>query len=384
MKYIKRKIEDEIIRLLPKGKVIVVYGPRQSGKTTMLQHINKSQNFDALWLDADSLDVRERISAMTPEKWKTILNGKKTLVIDEAQRVDGIGLALKILIDNIKDLQVIVTGSSAFDLRNKTEESLTGRKFEFLLLPLSFEEMSAIESPLEELRTLETRLIYGSYPEIVFSEGDRERILTSLTSSYLYKDVLALDGVAKSSALDKLVRALAFQVGSEVSYQELAGFVGIDRKTVEKYIDILKRCFVIFELGSYSKNLRNEIKKSHKFYFFDLGIRNAVIGNLLPFSSRAAEEIGHLWENYCISERFKLNANLPLPPRIYFWRTKAGQEVDYLEESASGLNAWEIKWNPSKITKSAPSAFRTAYPKATWNVLTPDDCIDFLTHSIDK
>lgn len=379
MKYIKRDIEDEIVRLLPKGKVIVVYGPRQSGKTTMLRHIVDENSIDALWLDADFIDVRQLLVDMSPEKWRGLLGGRKTLIIDEAQRVADIGLALKILADNCKDVQIVVTGSSALDLKNRTEEALTGRKYDFLLLPPSFAEMASAYSALSEMRSLESRLVYGSYPDVVASEGERDRTLMSLASSYLYKDILVLDGVAKSSALDRLVRAMAFQIGSEVSMQELAETAGIDRKTVEKYVDLLKRCFVILELGAYSRNLRNEIKKSRKLYFVDLGIRNAVIGNLLPLASRPGDEVGHLWENYCIAERFKRNANLPVRPRSYFWRTRTGQEVDYLEETAQGVSAWEMKWNPKKAGGTIPAAFGSAYPGARWGFVTPRDCVPFLT-----
>ena len=381
MNYIKRKIEPEIIRLMSKGKAIVVYGPRQSGKTTMLKHIIEENGLDAVWLDADLLAVRELFSGMSPEKWRNILGEKKTVVIDEAQRIENIGLALKILVDNMSDVRILVTGSSALDLRNRTEEALTGRKFDFLLLPLSFEEFSAANGELSEMREIESRLVYGSYPDVVASGIDRDRTLTSLASSYLYKDILAADGMAKPAALDKLVRALAFQIGCEVSYQELAAIVGIDRKTAEKYVNLLKRCFVVFELGAYARNLRNEIKKSRKIYFFDNGIRNAVIGNLLPLSSRAGDEIGHLWENYCLAERYKRNANIAVSPRSYFWRTKSGQEIDYLEEDAGGLSAWEVKWNPSKAQGAAPGAFRTAYPSSKWGFVSPGNCAHFFRGS---
>ena len=362
MQYMPREIEREIVRLMPKGKVIVVYGPRQSGKTTMVRHIVEEQGIDALWLDADMLDVRRMLTELSPEKWKSILGGKRTLVVDEAQRVDGIGLALKILIDNVKGLQVIVTGSSALELKNRTEEPLTGRKFDFLLLPPSFSELSGMSGVLSETRLVEERLVYGSYPDVLAAGADRERVLRALASSYLYKDLLSLDGIVKSAALEKLTVALAFQIGSEVSYQELADTADIDRKTAEKYVDLLKRCFVVFEVGAYSRNLRNEIKKSRKFYFHDVGVRNAVIGNLLPLSSRPGDETGHLWENYVIAERFKRNANLPMPPRPYFWRTKSGQEVDYLEEVNGGISAWEIKWNARKAHGSLPAAFLASYP----------------------
>ncbi|MBP5226205.1 MAG: ATP-binding protein [Kiritimatiellae bacterium] len=378
MNYIKRAIEHEIARLLPQGKVIVVYGPRQSGKTTMVRHIVEERKLDALWLDADMADVRRMLTELSPEKWESILGGRRTLIIDEAQRVEDIGIALKILIDNIKGLRVIVTGSSALELKNRTEEPLTGRKFDFLLLPPSFAELSGMSDALSEIRSVEDRLVYGSYPDVLSAGADRERVLRSLASSYLYKDLLSLDGIVKSAALEKLTMALAFQIGSEVSYQELADTVGIDRKTAEKYVDLLKRCFVVFEVGAYSRNLRNEIRKSRKFYFHDVGVRNAVIGNLLPLASRSGDETGHLWENYVIAERFKRNVNLPTPPRAYFWRTKSGQEIDYIEESNGGIVAWEIKWNARKARGSLPSAFRAAYPGTPCGFISRENLPPFL------
>lgn len=377
MNYIERQIEPEIIKRIPSGKVNIIYGPRQSGKTTLVRHLVESQKISTLWLDADMLDVREQVARMSPEKWRTLIGGRSLVVIDEAQRIENIGLSLKILIDNVKDAQVIVTGSSALDLRNRTDEPLTGRKFEYVLLPPSFRELSGNDI-LSERRSLETRLVYGSYPGVLAAEDDRDRTLMSLASSYLYKDVLAIDGIAKSSVLDKLIRALAFQIGQEVSYQELGDTVGIDRKTAEKYVDLLKKSFVVFELPAYARNLRNEIRKSRKIYFHDVGIRNAVIGNLLPLESRPPEEIGHLWENYVIAERFKMKVNESIPPRMFFWRTRTQQEVDYVEESATGLSAWEMKWNAKKATGSLPASFYSAYPNARTDFVTPESIHEFL------
>ena len=379
MEYIARKIESQIVRRLSSGKINVVYGPRQSGKTTMVKHLVEEQKLNALWLDADLLDVRELLVNMSSEKWRSIIGGHDTLVIDEAQRVEGIGLALKILVDHIKGVKVVVTGSSALDLRNRLDEPLTGRAFSYVLLPPSFCELAYAGDSLSEARALEQRLVYGSYPGVLADLKDRDFTLMSLASSYLYKDVLIVDGIAKSAVMDKLVRALAFQIGQEVSYQELGELVGVDRKTAEKYVDLLKKCFVVFELPAYARNLRNEIKKSRKIYFHDLGIRNAAIGNLLPLSSRAQEEVGHLWENYLIAERYKLNVNATIPPRMFFWRTKAQQEVDYLEECAEGLFAWEMKWNAKKAIGELPLAFRKSYPEARTGFVSPANARDFLT-----
>lgn len=377
MEYIEREIEPEIVKRLDSGKVNIIYGPRQSGKTTMVRHLVSSQELNPLWLDADMLDVRELVSDMSPEKWRRILQGHTTLVIDEAQRIDGIGLSLKILIDHVPGIQVIVTGSSALNLRNRTDEPLTGRNFSYTLLPPSFRELAA-KDILTEQRALEERLVFGSYPGVLAESEDRARVLSSLASSYLYKDVLSLEGIAKPPVLDKLIRVLAFQVGQEVSFQELGGLVGIDRKTVEKYVDLLEKSFVLFDLSAYSGNLRNEIKKAHKIYFYDLGIRNAVIGNLLPLSARSEVEIGHLWENYLIAERLKGNVNLAIPVRSYFWRTHTQQEVDYIEEKNGTLLAWEMKWNPAKVKKTLPASFTNAYPNAQTGFVTPKNMCDFL------
>lgn len=378
MDYIDRDIEQEIVKRLHSGKINVVLGPRQSGKTTMVRHLVDNRHLDALWLNADLLDVRELLVNMSPEKWRSLIGRHNAVVIDEAQRVEGIGLALKILIDSAGELPVIVTGSSSLNLQSQLDEPLTGRQYEWILLPFSFAELSRRDL-LSEKRSIEARLVYGSYPGVLAGAEDRDRLVSSLASSYLYKDMLVLDGIAKTSVLDKLVRALAFQVGQEVSYQELSGLVGVDRKTVEKYVDVLKKCFVVFELPAFSRNQRNEIKKSRKIYFHDLGIRNAVIGNLLPLSSRPQEEIGHLWENYLIAERFKMNVNKPVSVRMHFWRTRLQQEVDYVEECANGIDAWEMKWNPQAAVRCRlPKAFVEAYPEARTGCVSPANVQEFL------
>ena len=377
MSYITRNIEKDLISSLGKGKAILVYGPRQSGKSTLLRHLFNGRMEDVLWLDADMMDVRSLFHDPAPERFMSMMKGRKILVIDEAQRIESIGLAIKILVDNVKDVDVIATGSSAFELRNRTGEALTGRKMEFYLMPFSYGELASAYGALSESRMLEDRLIYGSYPGVAVDLASRDGELASLASSYLYKDVLSLSGLHKPAILEKLIRALAFQIGSEVSFQELAGLVGADRKTVEKYVEILERCFVLFRLCAFSRNLRNEIKKSVKIYFWDTGIRNAVIGNVLPLSSRPPEEVGHLWENYVIAERKKKMLNKPFPPIGYFWRTHAQQEVDYVEESASGLSAYEIKWAQSR-SHAISQVFAKAYPNAGINTVNRSNYADFL------
>ena len=375
MDYIPRKIESEINSRLCQGKAIIIYGPRQSGKTTMLRHLVRPHGDTVLWLNGDSPDIRSEIENITSTKWKAIIGRKRIVVIDEAQRIEGIGLAIKLLVDELADVQVLASGSSSFDLASRTAEPLTGRKFEFQLLPLSFFEMCAHHGLLEEKRSREQRLLFGSYPDIVNHPGDEQPLLSSLAGSYLYKDLLMLDGIKKPSLLDKLVRAVALQLGNEVRSAELATLTGADNKTVDRYLDLLEKSFVLFALPAFSRNARNEIKKSRKIYFFDLGVRNAVLGNFTSIKART--DTGALWENYLILERFKNHCNRPFPPRRFFWRTTEQSEIDYLEEESDRLSAWEFKLNPAAKVK-IPIAFTRAYPGAKTGVVTADNYDDFL------
>lgn len=375
MEYISRNIEPEIQSRLFSGKAIIVYGPRQSGKTTMLKHLVKPYGNDVLWLNGDSPDIRAELEGVTLTKWKAILGRKTIVVIDEAQRIDSIGLAVKLIVDELPGVQVIASGSSSFDLANRTSEPLTGRKLEYKLLPLSFAELCSHHGLLEEKRSREQRLLFGAYPDIVNHPGDEQRLLSSLAGSYLYRDLLMLDSIKKPSLLDKLIRALALQLGSEVKTSELALLTGADNKTVDRYLDLLEKSFVVFPLPAFSRNARNEIKKGRKFYFFDLGVRNAVLGNFLPLGGRT--DSGGLWENYLVLERLKNQCNTPFPPRCFFWRTTDQREIDYLEELPNGLSAWEFKSN-SKGKRKFPMAFTQAYPKAETAYVTPDNYDDFL------
>ena len=380
MTYIARYLEPEIKSRMFTGKAIIVYGPRQCGKTTMIRHITSQWAEDVIWLNGDSPDVRAELDRVTVARWKLILGKKKILVLDEAQRVPNVGLALKLITDEIPEVQIIASGSSSFELADKTSEPLTGRKFEYRLLPLSFSEMVAQNGLLAEKQCLEQRLLFGAYPDIVTHLEDSARLLSELVGSYLFKDIYALDGLKKTKILDNLVKALAMQVGSEVSLNELASLTGTDRKTVETYIDLLEKTYVVFSLGAYSGNLRNEIKKGKKIYFYDLGVRNAVMGNFSSIDSRTDK--GALWENYLILERLKNTLNQPFPPQRFFWRTTAPQskEVDYLEKTAERLCAWEMKANPASKAR-IPLSFRKAYPDAQTEILTPDNYDTFLLES---
>jgi len=378
MDYIRRTLEEELRRRLFGGKALILYGPRQSGKTTLVKHlVSELPAGDVLWLNGDNPDVRTRLSGISTSTWRLLLGNRRLLVVDEAQHIDGIGIALKLVIDEIPEVQVIATGSSAFELMNRTAEPLTGRKFQFRLPPLTFRELVAARGLLEETQERERRLLFGSYPDVVAHPGEEPYLLSEIAGSYLFKDIYALDGLKKTSALDRLVRALAFQIGSEVSLGELAGLVGMDVKTVDRYIDLLAKCYIVHPLGAFSRNLRNEIKKGFKVYFYDLGIRNAVIGNFSPISSRS--DAGHMWENYLIMERVKLNANRPFPPRQFFWRTMApkSNEIDYLEEADGKLKAWEIK-SDTNSTAKIPRTFRNAYPDAETGIITPRNYDSFL------
>ena len=380
MTYIARYLEPEIKSRMFTGKAIIVYGPRQCGKTTMIRHLTSQWADDVIWLNGDSPDVRAELDRVTVARWKLILGKKKILVLDEAQRVPNVGLALKLITDEIPEVQIIASGSSSFELADKTSEPLTGRKFEYRLLPLSFSEMVAQNGLLAEKQCLEQRLLFGAYPDIVTHLEDSARLLSELVGSYLFKDIYALDGLKKTKILDNLVKALAMQVGSEVSLNELASLTGTDRKTVETYIDLLEKTYVVFSLGAYSGNLRNEIKKGKKIYFYDLGVRNAVMGNFSSIDSRTDK--GALWENYLILERMKNTLNQPFPPQRFFWRTTAPQskEVDYLEKTAQTLCAWEMKANPASKAR-IPLSFRKAYPDAQTEILTPDNYDTFLLES---
>ena len=372
---IKRELEEKIERYFFKGKALILFGPRQAGKTTLMEVILKKRNESVLVLNGDEADVRESLSNTTSTKIKAIIGNHKIVFIDEAQRIPNISLTLKLFTDQLKDVQVIATGSSAFELAYKTNEPLTGRKFEFLLFPLSFGEMVKHHGLLTEKRLLEHRLIFGYYPEIVSSPGMETKLLKLLASSYLYKDLLMLEQVKKPALIEKLLKALALQLGNEVSNNELAQLIEADKGTVEKYLDLLEKVFVIFRLPAFSRNVRNEIKKGKKIYFYDNGIRNAVIGNFSPLNSRT--DVGPLWENFLISERMKFLHYNEIDYERYFWRTTQQQEIDYIEIEAGAMKAFEIKWNP-KAKAKFPKTYLKAYPESELQVLTPRNFEGFL------
>ena len=367
---LKKRIESQLF----KGKAIILMGSRQTGKTCLLADIFPSEQ-DALWLSGDDVDVQSMMENMTAQRMRTLLGDRKAIVIDEAQRIKDIGLRMKVITDQMKDVQLVATGSSAFELANRLNEPLTGRKWEYQLYPLSFAEMMTHHGLLTEKRLLTHRLVYGYYPEVVTSAGNERNVLKMLSDSYMYKDVLAMGSIKKSDKLMTLLRAIAFQVGDQVSYSELASTVGIDVKTVESYIDVLEKCYIIFRLPSFSRNLRNELKNNRKIYFYDNGIRNALISNFSQMELRT--DSGALWENFAISERIKFTAYNQLWCNRYFWRTHEQKEIDYVEDSDGVLSAFEFKYNPKKKVK-IPKHFAEAYPNAKFQAITPDNFEEFV------
>ncbi|MCK9577956.1 ATP-binding protein [bacterium] len=368
---IQKKIEKELF----KGKVIIVYGARQVGKTTLVKKILKERGEERNYFDCEFLSVQEALSQLEPKRIKDFLGNSKLVVLDEAQKIKDIGLVLKLLIDTYPEMQVIATGSSSFDLASKVSEPLTGRKVVFNLFPVSLQEVKDSEGLLEVNSSLEKILRCGLYPEVFFSHNEESiNKLEEIASSYLFKDVLGLEGIKKSSIIVKLLQLLALQVGNEVSYNEIANKLDINRLTVEKYIDILEKCFVVFRLNSFSRNIRNEISKSIKVYFYDLGIRNAVIKNFNSLDTR--NDVGALWENFCIVERMKHNHYNGIYCNTYFWRTYDKKEIDYIEESGGKLFAYEFKYSQEKIKQ--PKVFLESYENSEFTVVTKNNYQDFL------
>lgn len=372
---IRRKLDYSIEQQLFKGKAIILVGPRQVGKTTLLRELVARSDRRVLSLNCDEPETQAMLTNTNVAKLKGIIGDHKLVVIDEAQKVDNIGLTLKLIVDNIEGVQVVATGSSAFELRNRLNEPLTGRKFEYQMYPISCGEIIDTYGLLEERRTLENRLVYGSYPDIVTHPEAARRYLTDLTQSYLYKDILSLNDVRKPQLLDRLLQALAFQVGSEVSTNELARTLQTDNKTIDKYIDLLEKCYVIFRLGGLSRNLRTELKRAKKIYFYDNGVRNAIIQQFAPVQMR--NDIGALWENFFIVERMKRNHYAGHYCNSYFWRTSLQQEIDLVEEADGAMTAFEMKWNPAKKTLFSKS-FLEAYNVKETVVVTPDNYLDYL------
>ena len=382
MALIKRQLHNVIKERMFKGKAIVLIGARQVGKTTLFEQILSDPDIQVpqdqiLRLYCDDAQTRAILEqADNLNNMRMLIANNRIVLVDEAQRIQGIGLILKLITDHFKDVQLLVTGSSSLALQGKLNEPLTGRKFEYDLYPISTQELLNNGGLLRVRQSLEARLIYGSYPDVVSSADNVRDILMNLSGSYMYQDLLSMEGVRKPVLLEKLLVALALQVGGVVSYNELAQTIGSDAKTVEKYVDLLEKCYVVFRLNGLSRNLRNELKKSKKIFFYDNGIRNALIHNFNPLDLR--DDAGALWENFCIAERIKYNHYNGRFVNRYFWRTSERQEIDYVEECDGQMSAFEMKSNPNKANVALPSAFLKAYSVKETSVITPDNYVDWL------
>lgn len=375
MKLIERTIQKTIEKGLFQGKVVIIHGPRQVGKTTLARQILENHKEEGLYLNCEILSVNQALASPEPEKIKSFFGHHKLVVLDEAQKVPNIGVILKVMVDTYPDLQIIATGSSSFDLANQTSEPLTGRVNRFILYPLSVQEVAQFTSRLELEAKLDALLRFGAYPEVfLLPEQNAINRLNELASDYLYKDVLNFEHVKKSSLIINLLQLLALQLGGEVSYQELAKSLGVSRLTIQKYINILEQAFVVFTLRAFSRNLRKEISKSIKIYFYDLGIRNSLIQNFNPLNIR--NDVGALWENFLMIERLKKCAYNNIFANRFFWRTYDQKEIDYIEEREGKLFAYEFKWG--KGTSQAPTDFLKTYPNAEFKLINQSNYFDFV------
>lgn len=370
---IHRNSQTEIDSYLFKGKAVLVFGARQVGKTSLIKNTIKDQSY--LWLNGDEPDTQLLLENITTDRLKALIGDNKILVIDEAQMIHNIGLLIKRMVDNYPEIQVIASGSSAFELADKTKESMVGRKEELQLFPLSFSEMVKHSNFIEETRLVPHRLVFGYYPEVVSNPGKEEKILNDLVEGFLYKDILNLEGIKKSATLQRLVQMLAYRIGSEISYNSLANDLGINRLTVEKYIDILEKNFIVFSLNAFSKNQDNELKKGRKVYFWDTGLRNRIIKNFNPIELR--DDFGALWENFVISERKKKLGYENQFKDSYFWRNAQQAEIDYLEIKNTEIDAFEIKFNPNQKVRFTKSFTEKYHPKTT-QVIHKENFWDYL------
>jgi predicted AAA+ superfamily ATPase len=367
-----RTIENIIKKKINSGKAIVVVGARQVGKTTLLNEILKDKDF--LFLDADDPSTRSLLQNPTTEQIRTFIGEHRYIFIDEAQRIPGIGLTLKIITDQFKGVQLFVSGSSSFDLGNELNEPLTGRKWEYELFPISWEEYENEIGFIKSEQQIENRVIYGFYPEVINNQGNERETLKNLVNSYLYRDILAFSDIRKPEVLEKLLQALALQMGNEVNYNELSQLIEINKITVQKYIDILEKGYIVFRLNSFSRNIRNEIKQNRKIYFYDNGIRNMILGNFSPLDLRVDK--GALWENFLVSERRKQNLYKDTFAKMYFWRTKQQQEIDLVEEIGGRVTGYEFKWNAKQKVR-LPKTFIESY-KAEQKVIDRNNFREFV------
>jgi len=371
MRVVKRRIEERLRSRLVPGKVVVLLGPRRVGKTFLLNQILAEISEPYLFWSGEDTELWKLLETRSVEHYRNLIGEKKLLVIDEAQKIRDVGLVLKLMVDHIEGLKIMVTGSSAFDLNRRLGEPLTGRKWTYYLYPLSEQELAAEEDFLTRQSSIRERLVLGNYPELLHlpDRSDKAEYLSGLVRDYLLKDILELEGLRQTHKIIDLLRLLAFQTGSEVSLTELGRQLGMDKNTVDRYVNLLAEIFIIFNVRGYSRNLRKEVVKNSKWYFFDNGIRNALIANLNPIDLR--NDQGILWENYMLSERLKYQHYSGMQVNNFFWRTYDQQEIDWIEEREGNLFAYEMKWG--KTTAKVPGGWANAYPESTFEVVSPEN-----------
>lgn len=376
MSYLVRDLSKNIIKKLQPNKVVIVFGARRVGKTVLVKEILEHINEPVLTLNGEDINVHDKLSIRSIENYKQILGSYKLLYIDEAQKIPEIGLKLKLMIDEIEGLKIIISGSSSFDIHKDAGEPLTGRKYSFNLFALSENEYNQVENIISKIDKVRERLVFGNYPELLHLPDREDKIdyLNEIVSSYLLKDILVYENIKNSQKIFNLLRLIAFQIGGEVSLQELGNQLGISKNTAEKYLDLLSKVFILHKVEGFSRNLRKEITKNSRWYFLDNGIRNAVIANFNPIESR--NDIGALWENYMISERLKYQEYKRLSSNNYFWRTYDQQEVDWVEERDGSLFGYEFKWKEDKV--KIPSKWKSAYPNASFEVINMDNFNNWL------
>ncbi|GHS94861.1 ATPase [Planctomycetales bacterium] len=373
---ITRLLEKRVSAYLRPQKAALLFGARRVGKTVLLKKIVENFVGKTLLLNGEDYDAQALLAERSVANYRRLLTGIDLLAIDEAQNIPEIGQKIKLMVDEVAATRVLASGSSSFDLLNKTGEPLVGRSAAFLLTPFSQAELAPQENALTARQNLETRLIYGTYPEVTRLENPEDKIayLRDLVNAYLLKDILAVEGIKNSGKMRDLLRLVAWQLGGEITYENLGGALGLSKNTVEKYLDLLNKVFIGYRLGAYARNLRKEVRKTGKWYFYDNGIRNALIGNFQPLALR--DDVGALWENYLIGERLKDRHNRGLHQEFYFWRTYDGQEIDLIEQHGEQLTACEFKWGVRKT--KLPPAFAAAYPQAAYRVVHRDNYPDFI------
>lgn len=376
--YIPRKQLNSLKKVISPNKVVVIYGPRRCGKTTLVEKFLEKSKKKSLFVNGEDITIQQYLNSQSVEKLKSFIGENDLLVIDEAQKIRNIGLNLKLIVDNIKGIEIIATGSSAFDLANEVGEPLTGRKYTLKIFPLAQIEIGSTEKIFQTEANLESRLIFGSYPEIIIMNDNekRQKYLREIVSSYLYKDILELEGLRHSDKLVRLLQLLAFQIGKEVSLQELGSQLGMSKNTVDKYLDLLEKSFVIFKVSGFSRNLRKEVSKNSRYYFYDIGVRNALINNFNLIALR--DDVGMLWENYIITERIKKQEYLGMPSNNYFWRTYDQKEIDWVEEREGKLFGYEIKWGRERKAK-IPKEWTSTYKNAQFETISRDNYLKFIT-----